>query len=71
MTSTLDAPHDTSSPARHLVCRGCGAITDVDCAVHYTPCLTPSDPHGFLVDEAEVTYWGLCPTCQGELHGDD
>jgi len=55
----------------HLVCRGCGAITDVDCAVHYTPCLTPSDSHGFLVDEAEVTYWGLCPTCQGELHGDD
>ena len=37
---------------------------DVDCAVEYTPCLTASDDHGFLIDEAEVTYWGWCPDCQ-------
>jgi Fur family transcriptional regulator, stress-responsive regulator len=47
----------------HLVCRSCGAIADVDCAVGRTPCLTASDDHGFVVDEAEVTYWGTCPTC--------
>jgi Fur family ferric uptake transcriptional regulator len=47
----------------HLVCRSCGAIVDVDCAVGYTPCLTASDDHGFQIDEAEVTYWGLCPDC--------
>jgi Fur family ferric uptake transcriptional regulator len=48
----------------HVVCRLCGAIADVDCAVGSAPCLDPSSAHGFLVDEAEVTYWGLCPTCQ-------
>ena len=47
----------------HLVCRSCGAITDVDCAVGGTPCLTASNTHGYAIDEAEVTYWGLCPTC--------
>lgn len=47
----------------HLVCRSCGAITDVDCAVGDSPCLTASDPSGFVVDEAEVVYWGLCPGC--------
>ena len=47
----------------HVVCRSCGAIADVDCAVASTPCLTASDDHGFAIDEAEVTYWGLCPTC--------
>ena len=47
----------------HIVCRSCGAIADVDCAVGDTPCLTASDTHGFSVDEAEVTYWGLCPAC--------
>jgi Fe2+ or Zn2+ uptake regulation protein len=47
----------------HVVCRSCGAIADVDCAVGDTPCLTASDTHGFVVDEAEVTYWGLCPDC--------
>ncbi len=47
----------------HLACRSCGAICDVDCAVGDTPCLTASDTHGFVVDEAEVTYWGLCPSC--------
>ena len=47
----------------HVVCRSCGAIADVDCAVAHTPCLTPSDDHGFAVDEAEVFYWGRCPAC--------
>ena len=47
----------------HLACRSCGAIVDVDCAVGATPCLTPSDDHSFEIDEAEVTYWGLCPDC--------
>ena len=47
----------------HVVCRGCGAIADVDCAVGDAPCLTASDPQGFVVDEAEVVYWGLCPGC--------
>ena len=47
----------------HVVCRSCGAIADVDCAVGHTPCLTASDDSGFTIDEAEVVYWGLCPTC--------
>ncbi|MEV4342855.1 Fur family transcriptional regulator [Actinoplanes sp. NPDC049596] len=47
----------------HLVCRGCGAIEDVACAVGHAPCLTASDDHGFVVDEAEVVYWGTCPDC--------
>ncbi|GAA4559630.1 fur family transcriptional regulator FurA1 [Pseudonocardia xishanensis] len=47
----------------HVVCRSCGAIADVDCAVGATPCLTASDDHGFAIDEAEVVYWGLCPAC--------
>lgn len=47
----------------HIVCRSCGAIADVDCAVGDTPCLTASDDHGFVIDEAEVIYWGRCPDC--------
>jgi Fe2+ or Zn2+ uptake regulation protein len=47
----------------HVVCRSCGAVADVDCAVGHTPCLTASDDRGYEIDEAEVTYWGLCPTC--------
>jgi Fe2+ or Zn2+ uptake regulation protein len=48
----------------HLVCRECGVVADVDCAVGATPCLTPSDAAGFVVDEAEVVFWGLCADCQ-------
>ena len=48
----------------HVVCRGCGAIADVDCAVGEPPCLDPPDAGGFLVDEAEITFWGMCPACQ-------
>jgi Fe2+ or Zn2+ uptake regulation protein len=47
----------------HVVCRSCGVIADVDCAAGSTPCLTASENHGFVIDEAEVTYWGLCPDC--------
>jgi Fur family transcriptional regulator, stress-responsive regulator len=47
----------------HVVCRSCGAVADVDCAVGSAPCLTASDDHGFSIDEAEVIYWSLCPAC--------
>jgi Fur family ferric uptake transcriptional regulator len=47
----------------HLVCRSCGVIADVDCAVGDVPCLTASEDHGFVIDEAEVIYWGLCAEC--------
>jgi Fur family transcriptional regulator, stress-responsive regulator len=47
----------------HVVCRSCGVVADVDCAVGEVPCLTASDDHGFTIDEAEVVYWGLCPDC--------
>lgn len=47
----------------HVVCRACGAITDVDCAVGEAPCLTASNDNGFVLDEAEVIYWGVCPDC--------
>jgi Fe2+ or Zn2+ uptake regulation protein len=47
----------------HVVCRSCGRLADVDCAVGAAPCLTPSSDNGFVVDEAEVVFWGLCPDC--------
>jgi Fur family transcriptional regulator, stress-responsive regulator len=47
----------------HVVCRSCGAIADVDCAVGYTPCLTAANDSGYQIDEAEVVYWGRCPDC--------
>jgi Fur family transcriptional regulator, stress-responsive regulator len=47
----------------HVVCRSCGSIADVDCAVGDTPCLTASEDHGFSIEEAEVVYWGTCPDC--------
>ena len=48
----------------HVICRSCGCIEDVDCAVNVRPCLTASESHGFEIDEAEVIYWGLCPSCR-------
>ena len=51
----------------HLVCRSCGAISDVDCATGEAPCLTPSGGEGFVVDEAEVIYWGRCRSCAAAL----
>jgi Fur family transcriptional regulator, stress-responsive regulator len=53
----------TGDNHHHLICRTCGAIADVDCAVGEAPCLTASDGHGFAIDEAEVIYWGSCPAC--------
>lgn len=47
----------------HVVCRSCGAIADVDCTVGAAPCLTASDDSGFVIDEAEIVYWGRCPDC--------
>lgn len=48
----------------HLICRSCGRVVDVDCAVNATPCLTANDDHGYEIDEAEVVYWGRCPDCR-------
>ena len=48
----------------HVVCRGCGTVGDVDCVVGEAPCLEPSAGNGFVIDEAEVTFWGLCAACQ-------
>ena len=53
----------------HVVCRRCGAVSDVDCATGEAPCLEASDANGFDIDEAEVTYWGTCPTCQDRERG--
>ncbi|MDH6625698.1 Fe2+ or Zn2+ uptake regulation protein [Streptomyces sp. LBL] len=47
----------------HVVCRSCGVVADVDCERGEAPCLTASDDHGFSIDEAEVIYWGQCPSC--------
>ena len=49
----------------HLICRTCGRMVDVDCAVGDTPCLTAADDSGYEIDEAEVVYWGRCPKCVG------
>ncbi|AXT84091.1 transcriptional repressor [Aeromicrobium sp. A1-2] len=54
----------TGDNHHHLVCTSCSAVEDVDCATGEAPCLTPSQSHGFAIDQAEVTFWGLCPTCQ-------
>ena len=48
----------------HVICRDCGKVADVDCAVGSAPCLTAADDHGFRIDEADVAYWGQCPACQ-------
>lgn len=56
----------TGDNHHHVVCRSCGAIADVDCAVGDVPCLTAADAHGYSIDEAEVIYWGFCPTCSSE-----
>jgi Fe2+ or Zn2+ uptake regulation protein len=48
----------------HVVCRGCGDVSDIDCATGSAPCLEASNTNGFIIDEAEVTYWGICPACQ-------
>ena len=55
----------------HIVCRGCGAIADVDCAVGQAPCLEPAQDAGFEIDEAEVTFWGLCLDCKAKRDSED
>jgi Fur family ferric uptake transcriptional regulator len=56
----------TGDNHHHVVCRTCGDVQDVDCAVGAAPCLTASDDAGFSIDEAEVVYWGRCPTCSSD-----
>ena len=53
----------------HLICRACGRMVDVDCAVGAAPCLTAADDAGYEIDEAEVIYWGHCPTCEQAPEG--
>ena len=53
----------------HIICRRCGVAVDVDCVVSAAPCLEPADPAGFVIDEAEVVFWGVCPSCRAA--GDD
>jgi Fe2+ or Zn2+ uptake regulation protein len=62
--------HRVGDNHHHVVCRGCGAVGDVECVVGAAPCLDPSNAMGFAVDEAEVTFWGLCPTCQQRPESD-
>ncbi|MFV2088727.1 Fur family transcriptional regulator [Micromonospora sp. LOL_021] len=57
----------TGDNHHHVVCRECGVVGDVDCAVGAAPCLEPTADHGFVIDEAEVTFWGLCPDCQARV----
>ncbi|WP_025159443.1 Fur family transcriptional regulator [Leifsonia aquatica] len=59
----------TGDNHHHVVCTSCGAVADVDCVVGHAPCLHPGDASGFTVNTAEVTFWGLCPSCQE--HADD
>lgn len=53
----------------HLVCRECGRVTDVDCTVGEAPCLEPANDAGYLVNEADVTFWGFCPDCRQDSEG--
>ena len=55
----------------HLVCRRCGMTSDVDCTVGAAPCLEPSAEHGFIVEEAEIIFWGLCPQCRQEKQAEE
>ncbi len=61
----------TGDNHHHVVCRCCGRTDDVDCAVNLRPCLSPSEEHGYLIDEAEVVFWGTCPACQTPAGNDD
>jgi len=59
----------TGDNHHHLICRTCGRMVDVDCAVGAAPCLTPADASGYEIDEAEVVYWGRCPECLAQAAG--
>ena len=81
MVGLLRRIEPAGSPARfetrvgdnhhHVVCRVCGATQDLDCAVGAAPCLDPSETGGFSIDEAEITFWGLCPSCQAGAGGEE
>jgi Fur family ferric uptake transcriptional regulator len=58
----------TGDNHHHVVCRQCGRTQDVDCVRGHAPCLSPDDDQGFTVDEAEIVFWGLCPTCRRDHH---
>ncbi|SDY04467.1 Fur family transcriptional regulator, ferric uptake regulator [Micromonospora pattaloongensis] len=60
----------TGDNHHHVVCRSCGEVADVDCAVGAAPCLEADNTSGFEIDEAEVTFWGLCPSCQAGRRSD-
>jgi Fe2+ or Zn2+ uptake regulation protein len=60
----------TGDNHHHIVCRSCGAVADVDCAMGEAPCLIASDDHGFSIDEAEVIFWGQCPNCSAARSSD-
>ena len=57
----------TGDNHHHLICRSCGTITDIDCVIGVAPCLAPDDDHGHLIEEAEVTFWGLCADCRATV----
>ena len=59
----------TGDNHHHVVCRSCGRTADVDCTVDERPCLAPSDDAGFVIDEAEIVFWGLCPACRATPSG--
>ena len=61
----------TGDNHHHLICRACGRMVDVDCAVGAAPCLTPADDSGYQIDEAEVIYWGHCPECRDRATAQD
>ncbi|HSS63432.1 MAG TPA: Fur family transcriptional regulator [Gammaproteobacteria bacterium] len=61
--------HRVGDNHHHLVCRTCGRVVDIDCAVGDTPCLTPDKDFGYEIDEAEVVYWGICPGCRKAAKG--
>jgi Fur family transcriptional regulator, stress-responsive regulator len=72
LRAVSDRPHSTADDIdedrvgdnhHHLICRTCGRMVDVDCAVGDTPCLTAADDSGYEIEEAEVVYWGRCPEC--------
>jgi len=64
VTSAAGYESRTGDNHQHLVCRRCGTVADVDCAAGHTPCLEPLAGAGFVIDRAEVTFWGLCPSCR-------
>jgi Fur family transcriptional regulator, stress-responsive regulator len=61
----------TADNHHHAVCRRCGAVSDIDCAVGLAPCLEPSNANGFVIEQAEVTWWGICANCNDNASSND